>query len=156
MQALNLPPYHFNIKDNDGKKMIFDELRKKFLSLTPEEWVRQNIIQYLIQDKQFPPGLISIEAEINVNSLRRRYDGLVFSRNNMPLLLIECKAPSIKITQKVFDQIFAYNTQVVAPYLLITNGLQHFLLELKAGIAPKFLNSIDCYSELLKKTSNSD
>lgn len=148
MQALNLPVYQFNTKSIRGKVSIFDDLRKKFIVLTPEEWVRQNIVKYLINEKEFPAGLISIEAEINVNSLRRRYDGLVYNRNQSPLMLIECKAPSVKITQKVFDQIFAYNTQVIAPYLLVTNGLQHFVLKQEVNVAPVFIQTIPTYSEL--------
>lgn len=148
MQALNLPVYQFNTKSIRGKVSIFDDLRKKFIVLTPEEWVRQNIIKYLINEKEFPAGLISIEAEINVNSLRRRYDGLVYNRNQSPLMLIECKAPSVKITQKVFDQIFAYNTQVIALYLLVTNGLQHFVLKQEVNVAPVFIQTIPTYSEL--------
>lgn len=148
MQPLNLPQYPFNIKTIGGKLSIFDDFRKKFVSLTPEEWVRQHIIKYLVEDKAFPAGLVSIEAEINVNNLRRRYDGLVFTRTHTPLLLIECKAPSVKITQKVFDQIFAYNTQVIAPYLLITNGLQHFLLKMSANNTPEFIQSIPNYTAL--------
>lgn len=148
MQALNLPVYQFNIKSIQGKVSIFDDLRKKFVVLTPEEWVRQNIVKYLINEKEFPAGLISIEAEINVNNLRRRYDGLVHNRDQTPLMLIECKAPSVKITQKVFDQIFAYNTQVIAPYLLVTNGLQHFVLKQQVNEAPVFIQTIPPYTEL--------
>ena len=148
MQALNLPTYQFNIRKQDGKLIIFDELRRKNIALTPEEWVRQHLIKYLIEEKNYPPGLISIEAEINVNNLRRRYDGLVFNRERQALVLIECKAPEIKINQKVFDQIFAYNTQVIAPYLLVSNGLQHYILEIRNN-KPKFLQEIPVFNELV-------
>ncbi len=148
MQELNLPTYQFNIKKQDQKLYIFDELRRKFIALTPEEWVRQNIIKYLVEDKGFPTGLISIEAEIDVNKLRRRYDGLVYSRQNAPLVLIECKAPSIAINQKVFDQIFAYNTQVIAPYLLITNGLNHYFLKRDIEGTFQFQKGFPLYNKL--------
>ena len=147
MQALNLPQYEFNTKNNDGRLLIFDELRRKFLVLTPEEWVRQNIIRYLIEEKKYPSGLISSEAGIKVNSLKRRYDGLIYSKEKKPLVLLECKSPKVKIDQKVFDQIFAYNTQIAAPYLLITNGLQHFFLAIENG-AVKFKQSIPPYEEI--------
>jgi hypothetical protein len=148
MQQLNLPSYSFTVKKKGDNTLIFDELRKKYLVLTPEEWVRQHIIKFLIQEKKFPSGLISIEAEINVNNLRRRYDGLVYSRKNSPLLLIECKAPTVEINQKVFDQIFAYNTQVIAPYLLVTNGLRHFLLKREKGGGFKFSKEFPEYDKL--------
>jgi hypothetical protein len=151
MQKLNLPEYQFNIKKEGNRLLIFDELRKRFIVLTPEEWVRQNLIKYLIQEKDFPPGLISLEAEINVNNLRRRYDGLVLSKkDNSPLVLIECKAPSVTINQKVFDQIFAYNTEIIAPYLFISNGLKHFFLATKKGEKPEFISSLPVYAKIDK------
>ncbi len=97
--------------------------------LTPEEWVRQNIIQYLIHEKGFPAGLISSEAGLKVNMLKRRYDVLVYSKDRSPLMLVECKAPDVAITQKVIDQIVAYNSKILAPYMLISNGMQHFFLK---------------------------
>jgi hypothetical protein len=128
MQKLNLPLYKFRIKEDKNQTYLFDDLRKKFLLLTPEEWVRQNIIRFLIDEKKTPEGLISIEAGLNVNTLKRRYDALIFSKQGTPLILVECKAPKVKINQKVFEQILAYNSTISAPYMLITNGLQHFFL----------------------------
>lgn len=133
MQKLNLPDYDFRLKEKDKNLFIFDELRKKFLVLTPEEWVRQNIIRYLITDKDFPEGLISTEAGIKVNTLRRRYDVLVFSKLGDPFMLVECKSTEIKLTQNVIDQVVAYNSQIKAPYILISNGMQHFFLKLNAS-----------------------
>lgn len=129
MQILNLPEYKFRLKEEDNTVFILDKLRKKYLVLTPEEWVRQNIIQYLIHEKGFPAGLISSEAGLKVNMLKRRYDVLVYSKDRSPLMLVECKAPDVAITQKVIDQIVAYNSKILAPYMLISNGMQHFFLK---------------------------
>lgn len=148
MLTLNLPTYEFNIKKDAGRLLIFDKLRRKFLVLTPEEWVRQNIIRYLIEEKNYPSGLISSEAGIKVNTLQRRYDGLIYTKDKKPLVLLECKAPNVKINQKVFDQIFAYNTQITAPFLLITNGLQHFFLKVDKDREVKFEKSIPSYKEI--------
>ncbi|QQS51999.1 MAG: type I restriction enzyme HsdR N-terminal domain-containing protein [Bacteroidota bacterium] len=148
MQALNLPLYSFNIQNKGSKKEIFDEIRRCFVVLTPEEWVRQNILKYLVTEKGFPNGLISIEAGLRVNRLKRRYDGLIYSRQNLPLVLLECKAPAVSINQAVFDQIFAYNTSVSAPYLLITNGMNHFFLKRNAEGKMEFMNTIPEYREL--------
>ena len=148
MLTLNLPTYEFNIKKDAGRLLIFDKLRRKFLVLTLEEWVRQNIIRYLIEEKNYPSGLISSEAGIKVNTLQRRYDGLIYTKDKKPLVLLECKAPNVKINQKVFDQIFAYNTQITAPFLLITNGLQHFFLKVDKDREVKFEKSIPSYKEI--------
>lgn len=127
MQKLNFPEYDFRIsKDEDGKTYIFDPLRKKDLLLTPEEWVRQHVLHYLMSEKAFPASLISTEAGVKVNRLSRRYDALIYTRKGEAYMLVECKAPSVKINQEVFDQIIAYNRSIKAPYLLISNGLKHF------------------------------
>ena len=131
MERLNFPSYPFRItEDPDGKRYIFDSIRRKNLALTPEEWVRQHVLTYLKEEKKYPANLISTEAGLKVNRLSRRYDALVFNRQGIPALLIECKAPSVKIDQKVFDQIIAYNQTVQAVYLLVTNGLKHFCCRL--------------------------
>lgn len=148
MQPLNLPEYSFRWKVENNNHYIFDGIRKKFLLLTPEEWVRQNITAFLIEDRKFPPGLISAESGIKVNTLSRRYDILVYSKNRNPLVLVECKAPHIKITQKVFDQIIAYNYSVRAAFLLVTNGLQHFFLRKNEGGQFIFCDKIPEFQEL--------
>ncbi|MBN1950599.1 MAG: type I restriction enzyme HsdR N-terminal domain-containing protein [Bacteroidales bacterium] len=127
MEKLNFPTYSYTITDDEnGRRYILDPIRKKRLLLTPEEWVRQHVLSFLQQEKKFPANLISTEAGLKVNRLSCRYDALVYNRQGAPVLLIECKAPSVKIDQKVFDQIAAYNQTVQAPYLFITNGLKHF------------------------------
>lgn len=127
MQNLNLPTYPFRIKKiGDKKYTIFDELRKKELILTPEEWVRQHFIQFLVRQKEYPKSLIAIEREIKVNQLKKRFDILIFTNKGEHDIIVECKAPNIKITQEVFDQIARYNLKLNANYLVVTNGIQHF------------------------------
>ena len=130
MAVLNLPVYQFKTKQEGERTYIFDAIRKKYLVLTPEEWVRQNFIQYLISEKQFPSSLIAIEAGLKYNQLQKRLDVLVYDRQGAPHLIIECKAPEVKITQDVFDQVARYNFVFKAKYLVVTNGLQHFCCEM--------------------------
>ncbi|MCX2451807.1 type I restriction enzyme HsdR N-terminal domain-containing protein [Pedobacter sp. PLR] len=123
--ALNLPQYPFKITLKDNKHFIFDEVRKKHLVLTPEEWVRQHFIQYLILTKKFPKTLIQIEGGLNLNQLRKRSDIVIFNTSGERIMVIECKAPAIKITQAVFDQASRYNSVHKAKWLVVTNGLKH-------------------------------
>ena len=122
---LNLPPYPFKITKKDNVVFIFDELRKKHLVLTPEEWVRQHFIQNLILEKKFPRTLIQIEGGLVLNQLQKRSDILVYNTAGEKLMLIECKAPKVKITQSVFDQAARYNSIHQARWIVLTNGLQH-------------------------------
>lgn len=148
MHQLNLPTYKHKLKHIDGEVYIFDRIRKKDIILTPEEWVRQNLIQYLIQDKGFPSGLISVEAGLKVNTLNRRYDALVYSRNGNANVLIECKAPEVNVNKKVFDQVLAYNLEICAPYLLVSNGIKHFFLGRGNNETFSFLPTIPNFDEL--------
>lgn len=141
MQALNLPPFPFKIVEEAGKLKIFDPIRRKYLVLTPEEWVRQHFLQYLISEKGFPKGLLKIEGGIPGAQRAGRYDALFLNRSGKPLLLIECKAPGIKITKETFFQIARYNTQFQVPYLAVTNGLEHFFLQI--DLVNKNLNSLE-------------
>jgi hypothetical protein len=127
---LNLPEYPFKITLKDSRHFIFDEIRKKHLVLTPEEWVRQHFIQYLISEKKFPRSLIQIEAGLNLNQLQKRTDIVIFNQNGERIMVIECKAPGIKITQKVFDQASRYNSIHKTNWLVVTNGLQHCYAEI--------------------------
>ncbi len=153
MQRLNLPEYSFNVrKSNEGKIEIFDRTRKKYVALTPEEWVRQNFIQFLINDKNTPNTLISVEKEIILNKTKRRPDIVIFSKNGIAKTIVECKAPDIKITQKVFDQIAAYNISLQVDYLIVTNGLHHFCCKIdyhKRNF--EFLENIPDYSIITSK-----
>jgi len=122
---LNLPPYPFRITLKDAKHYIFDEIRKKHLVLTPEEWVRQHFIQYLVTEKKFPRSLIQIEGGLSLNQLQKRTDILIFNTSGEKLMVIECKAPAVKLTQSVFDQAARYNSVHKSKWLVVTNGLNH-------------------------------
>ena len=109
---------------------IFDEIRKKFILLTPEEWVRQHVIHFLLLDKNYPKSYINVEKLIKINDLSKRYDGVVFQPNGEIFLLIECKAPEVPISQQTFDQIARYNFTLKAEYLMVTNGLNHYFCQM--------------------------
>jgi hypothetical protein len=126
MQKLNLTTYNFKFKSSENKTLIFDKLRKKYMVLTPEEWVRQHFVYFLIEEKKYPVSLIAIEKQLTINNLKKRSDILVFNTDGKPEIIVECKAPSIKITQDAFDQIARYNLKLKANYLIVTNGLEHF------------------------------
>lgn len=106
--------------------LIFDKLRKKYMVLTPEEWVRQHYVSYLIEEKKYPTSLIALEKQLTINNRKKRTDILVFNTDGNPEIIVECKAPSIKITQDTFDQIARYNLKLKATFLIVTNGLEHF------------------------------
>ena len=130
MQKLNFPTYSFRFKNSENKVSIFDEIRKKFILLTPEEWVRQHVVQFLLQDKNYPKSYINVEKLIKINDLSKRYDGVVFQPNGEIFLLIECKAPEVAISQQTFDQIARYNLVLKAKYLMVTNGLNHYFCQM--------------------------
>ncbi|MFW6259631.1 MAG: type I restriction enzyme HsdR N-terminal domain-containing protein [Tangfeifania sp.] len=127
MQKLNLPPFDFRIKVQGDKQFIFDSLRKKFLFLTPEEWVRQNFIQFLVQHKRYPQSLMAVEKQIAVNGKLFRFDLVVYRRSGQPFLIAEFKAPGVKITQQAFDQVVRYNMALKVKLVIVSNGLQHFI-----------------------------
>jgi hypothetical protein len=122
---LNLPPYPFKITLRAEQHFIFDEIRKKHLVLTPEEWVRQHFIHYLIIEKNFPRTLIQIEAGLSLNDRQKRTDIVIFNNSGQRIMVIECKAPAVKISQGVFDQAARYNSVHKAKWLVVTNGLKH-------------------------------
>ncbi len=126
MQNLAFPPYNFRIKNSENKMAIFDIIRKKFIVLTPEEWVRQHVIHFLINEKQHPQSLINVEKELTVNGTKKRYDIVTYRPDGSIYLMVECKAPKIKITQQVFDQIARYNLALNSEFLMVTNGLEHY------------------------------
>ena len=132
--------------------MIFDELRKKWVVLTPEEWVRQHFVRYLIDHKNYPASLIGVEVTFKINSLTRRADILVYNRVGNPVLIVECKAPGIKINSRVFDQVVAYNFRFNLKNIIVTNGLKHFAFTIEGdnenSLEYSFLKSIPYYNEL--------
>ena len=130
MLDLNLPKYDFKVKSERGKKKIFDSVRKQFISLTPEEWVRQHFIHFLNQEKGFPLSLMGVEYPLQYNGMNKRADIICFQKEGKPMLLVECKSANVPISQKVFDQIARYNFHLRVPFLVVTNGLQHFCCEM--------------------------
>ncbi len=148
--TLNLPQRNFNIKvTQQGNRVIFDRLRRRFVTLTPEEWVRQNFVEFLIADRGFPAGLMSNEMSLTQNGISRRCDTLVTDRYGSPMVIVEYKAPSIKITQSVFDQICRYNMVLQAKYLIVSNGLQHYCCKIDyTHNSYSFLPDIPIYDTL--------
>lgn len=130
MQALNFPEFSFRFKNNENKISIFDVIRKKFVILQPEEWVRQHCVQYLITVKGYPLSLINVEKELTINDLKKRYDIVVFNPDGSILIMVECKAYKIKIDQTTFDQIARYNLALNAQYLMVTNGINHYYCQM--------------------------
>ncbi|MDP6922699.1 MAG: type I restriction enzyme HsdR N-terminal domain-containing protein [Lutibacter sp.] len=126
MQVLNLPACEFKIKNRENKSVIFDMIRKKYVRLTPEEWVRQHVIHFLINEKKYPSSLMAVEKKMTFNKLVKRTDILVFNQKGLPEIIVECKAPTVKITQASFDQIARYNLKLNAHYLFVTNGMAHY------------------------------
>lgn len=126
MKPLKLPPCSLRIKEGPGNRLIYDPLRRKYVALTPEEWVRQHFVNYLTGWLGYPSGLIRIEAAFTLHSMVRRADILVHDRSGEPVLIVECKAPQVKITQEVFDQVINYNFSYGVRYLVVTNGITHF------------------------------
>jgi len=130
MQELNLPVYEFRIKTQGTKKYIFDLVRKRFVLLTPEEWVRQNFIRYLTEEKKYPESLMAVEKQITLNGKLFRFDLLVYRRNGQPLLIAEFKAPCVKISQETFDQVVRYNMTLKVERVVVSNGIKHFVCEI--------------------------
>lgn len=132
MIRIPYPHYDFRIKEEDGREWIFDSFRKQWVRLTPEEWVRQNTLQYLIQTKQYPPSLIAVEKEINVGELRKRFDILVY-KNSLPWLMVECKEMNVVIGESTLRQALNYNSQLETSFLVITNGKETYCFAIKDG-----------------------
>jgi type I site-specific restriction endonuclease len=123
---LNLPEYSFTTRNLEKSPEIFDSIRKKYVQLTPEEWVRQNFVRYLIEEKNYPKSLLAIEKEITVNRLKKRCDVVIYTRDLKPIVVVECKSPSVKINQASFDQASKYNLSLNVKYIIITNGMKHY------------------------------
>lgn len=149
MQKLNFPNYTFRFKNSENKISIFDEIRKKFLILTPEEWVRQHVVRYLLEEKKYPKSYVNVEKIIKINGLTKRYDIVVFQPDGKIFLLIECKAPSVNISQDTFDQIARYNMSLDATYMMVTNGLNHYFCQMDYNQEKyRFLQNLPNYTLL--------
>ena len=150
MQPLNLPSYSFSIKHIDRhKKEIFDAYRKKFVALTPEEWLRQNFLRFLTETKGYPVSLLAVEKGLQVQKRQRRFDAVAYGTDGKPLMLMEFKAPEVNITQKTFEQIAAYNQLLKVKYLIVSNGLKHYccFIDFKKNKI-LFLNNIPTFDTL--------
>ena len=149
MQKLNFPKYNFRFKNNENKTLIFDIIRKKFVILTPEEWVRQHTLHFLITEKKYPVSYINVEKQLLLNDSVKRYDIVIFKNDGDVEIIIECKAPSISINQVTFDQIARYNLALNSNLLMVTNGMTHYFC--KMDIKNKkyiFLRDLPKYEQL--------
>lgn len=130
MQKLNFPAYSFRFKNSENKEYVFDEIRKKFILLTPEEWVRIHVIRFLVVEKKYPKSWINVEKKIEINGLIKRYDVVVYQPDGTIFLLVECKQTKVEINQASFDQIARYNLSLRAEFLMVTNGLNHYFCKM--------------------------
>ncbi len=148
---LNLPDYELKMRRTaEGKTEVFDLFRKKFILITPEEWVRQNFLHYLIHEKGYPASLIAVEKGLKVNRLQKRFDAVVYNNKLIPIVLIEFKSTGVKLSQKVFDQVAMYNLQMQVKYLIISNGLTHYCCKMNYDSSSyQFLAEIPAYAELM-------
>ena len=148
MRLLNFPKYNFRFKNIENKAYIFCSARKKFILLTPEEWVRQNCLKFILKDKAYPLSHINVEKGLTINGLQKRYDIVIFNSNGSIHTIIECKAPEITVTQETFDQIARYNMALDAQFLMVTNGLHHYFCQIdKEREAYRFLKDLPTYSK---------
>jgi hypothetical protein len=149
MHSLNLPSYNAIMTEKGGKRYIYDSLRRKNVMLTPEEWVRQHFVNYLITSKSYPPERIANEVAIYVNGIYKRCDTVVYNNYMEPLLIVEYKAPEIAITEDIFAQISRYNSALKVPYLIVSNGLSHYCCHMDyANMESSFQKDIPAYTEI--------
>ncbi|WP_131752630.1 type I restriction enzyme HsdR N-terminal domain-containing protein [Prevotella heparinolytica] len=149
MMVLNLPPFDIKIAVKDGKNTVFDVIRRRYVALTPEEWVRQHFVHFLLEHKGYPQALMANEVQVQLNGTKKRCDTVLYRRDLTARMIVEYKAPDIVITQKVFDQITRYNIVLKVDYLIVTNGLQHYCcrMDYERG-SYNFLQDIPDYQSL--------
>lgn len=149
MLPLNLPSYSYKITIREGKRFIFDTLRKKYVALTPEEWVRQHFTHFLLEQKGYPAGLLANEVQINLNGTRKRCDTVLYRKDLTARMIVEYKAPHIEISQAVFDQITRYNMVLKVDYLIVTNGIKHYCCRIDYSTSRySFLPEVPAYDDL--------
>ena len=149
MLELNLPPYEKKITKKGDKPFILDVIRRQYVALTPEEWVRQNFVHFLIEHKGYPQSLMANEVQLKLNGMSRRCDTVVYDRTLRPRVIVEYKAPSVSITQKVFEQICRYNMVLRVDYLIVSNGLAHYCCRIDYSTRSyTFLQEIPAYKDL--------
>lgn len=149
MENLSLPPFEYKVKKQNDQVWIFDMIRKRYVVLTPEEWVRQHFIHFLVDHKHYPAKLIAVEKEVVVCGLKRRFDIVCYDRQANPYLIVECKAPSVSLSQIVFDQAFQYNRSIAARFVAITNGCVHYCGEVFENSSFRFVPEIPVFEELM-------
>jgi len=149
MQELNLPKTELKIITKDGKQQVFDILRRKYVALTPEEWVRQQFVHFLIGQKGYPAECIGNEVSINLNGTKKRCDTVVYGGNAQPTMIVEYKSPQVEITQQVFEQISRYNIKLRVKWLIVSNGFQHYCcrIDYENGTY-QFVEEIPAYNDI--------
>lgn len=149
MDLLNLPSFQIKTQQQGNKTKIFDEIRQKFVALTPEEWVRQHMVRYLLDHKGYPRTLITVETKVMINGLTQRADVIIYNRKGIPVMIIECKATTVPLSNLVFEQIARYNMNLKVNYLVLTNGLQHYCARLNFDkMNYHFLKEIPPFEEI--------
>ena len=149
MRRLNLPSFELKISEKDGKKNVYDPLRRKYVVLTPEEWVRQHFVNYLITALSYPPERIANEVSIYLNGLSKRCDTVVYDDYMNPLLIVEYKAPDIPVSEEVFAQITRYNYVLKVPYLIVSNGITHYCCHIDyKQMKSVFVKNIPTFTEI--------
>jgi len=150
MFQLNLPEYNFRIKKQDEKVLIFDSQRKRYVSLTPEEWVRQHFIRFLIEVKGYPAAYLAVEKQLSLNGMKKRCDVVLYNDHAIPILIIELKAPTVPITQTTFDQVAVYNAKLKVDYFMISNGIEHYCCKVNTvNSRYEYFSEIPDYSDLI-------
>jgi len=150
MLQLNLPEYNFRIKKLDEKLLIFDSQRKRYVSLTPEEWVRQHFIRFLIEEKGYPAAYLAVEKQLSLNGMKKRCDAILYNEHALPILIIELKAPNVAITQTTFDQVAVYNAKLKVDFFMISNGIEHYCCKVDTlNSQYKFFPELPEYSKLI-------
>ncbi len=153
MQELNLPAFEYKIIEKESKPFIFDVIRRQYVALTPEEWVRQHFVHFLIEHKGYPQVLMANEVQLKLNGMSRRCDTVIYDRTLRPRVIVEYKAPTVDITQQVFDQICRYNMVLQVEYLIVSNGLAHYCCKMDyATRSYTFLREVPASDWLLKET----
>ena len=154
MLQLNLPQYSFRIKKQNEKLVIFDSPRKRFVALTPEEWVRQNFIRFLIEEKGYPAAYLAIEKQLNMNGMKKRCDAILYNEHAQPFLIIELKAPNVAISQATFDQVAVYNAKLKVDFFIISNGIEHFCCKVNLETARyEFFPEIPDFNQIVTKNA---
>jgi len=154
MLQLNLPQYSFRIKKQNDKLVIFDSQRKRYVALTPEEWVRQNFIRFLIEEKGYPAAYLAIEKQLNMNGMKKRCDAILYNEHAQPFLIIELKAPNVAISQATFDQVAVYNAKLKVDFFIISNGIEHFCCKVNLETARyEFFPEIPDFNQIVTKNT---